>query len=291
MDLAYYPGCTLHASSKLYDIQTKIVMEELGIYLRELEDWNCCGATSVSKTDDFLSIALPARNLGIADCMETTELVIPCSACYNRMLVAQERLAADPELMEEINVELGKKVTGKTRIVSILKVLTGTLESGVLSKKIVKKIEGLTPVCYYGCLQTRFPYDVHVEDDIENPQAMERIMAALGANPIDWSFKTACCGASACINDTELSLDLMANIMMDALARDANCFVTSCPMCQLNLDAYQNQFCKAHGIENEMPVFFITEVVGLALGKSPEDLQVERHFIDTMGLLQELMII
>lgn len=291
MDLAYYPGCTLHSSSKLYDIQTKIVTEDLGFHLIELEDWNCCGATSASKTDDFLAIALPARNLGIADSMETADLVIPCSACYNRMLVAQERLATDPELREEINRELEKKVTGKTRIVSILKVLNMAMESGFLAEKSIKKIEGLIPVCYYGCLQTRFSYDVHVEDDIENPQAMERILRALGADPIDWSFKTACCGASACINDTELSLDLMAGIMMDALARDANCIITSCPMCQLNLDAYQKQFSKAHGIDNEMPILFITEAVGLALGKSCEELQIERHFIDTVSLLQELLII
>ena len=238
-----------------------------------------------------MSIALPARNLGIADSMETIDLLIPCSACYNRMLVAQKRLATDPELMEEINGELEKKVTGKTQVVSILKVLSGALESGLLTEKIVKKIEGLMPVCYYGCLQTRFPYDVHVEDDIENPQAMERILSALGANPIDWSYKTSCCGASASINDTELSLDLMAGIMRDALSRDANCFVTSCPMCQQNLDAYQKQFCKAHGIEEEMPVMFITEAVGLAMGKSPEEIQIERHFVDATGLLQELSLI
>jgi heterodisulfide reductase subunit B len=108
MEIGYFPGCTLHASSRLYDVQTKEVLGELGIDLRELDDWNCCGATSASKTDDFLAIALPARNLGIADASGLSEMVIPCSACYSRMLVAQSRMASDEKLKAEINEELSE---------------------------------------------------------------------------------------------------------------------------------------------------------------------------------------
>ena len=291
MDIAYYPGCTLHESSELYDVQTKIIMEALGMRLHELDDWNCCGATSSSKTDDYLAIALPARNLGIADSMNIAELVIPCSACYSRMITAQERLQNNSDLMDEINHELEKKVTGETGIVSILKVINRTLEAGIFQKKIVRKIDGLNPVCYYGCLQTRFPCDTLVEDDIENPQAMENILLALGINPIDWSYKTACCGASAAMNDNALSLDLMGKILKDALDRDANCLVVSCPMCQLNLDAYQKQIDKTIMLDQELPVFFITEIVGLAMGKSIKELQVDRHFVDTTSLLKEVSLI
>ena len=286
MDISYYPGCTLHSSSKIYDTQTKLIFEKLGIFLHELEDWNCCGATSVSKTDDYLSMALPARNLGIADAMGMEELVIPCSACYSRMLIAQERLGADPGLLGDINSELGKKVTGTTRIVSILKVINRAIESGAM-ENIESGLKELKPVCYYGCLQTRFPVDLLPDDDIENPQAMEKILRVLGISPLDWNYKTACCGASASVNDTELSLELMAKIMNDAILRGANCFITSCPMCQLNLDAYQEQICAKHGIASRLPVFFITEILGLTMGLSEEELLIDRHFVEPCGLLRE----
>ena len=291
MDIAYYPGCTLQSSSRLYDVQTKVVLEDLGIRLHELEDWNCCGATSAAKTDDFMAMALPARNLGIADAMGLSDLVIPCSACYSRMLVAQVQIKEDPELEEEINRELEKKVTGQTRIITILKLLDMALESGVLQEKAEKMLKGLRPVCYYGCLQTRFPSEIPAEDDIENPQAMERIVRACGAKPIDWSYKTACCGASASVNDPDLASNLMGKILEDAAARDANCFVTSCPMCQLNLDSYQKQVRPARGMEKALPVYFITELVGLAIGKRAEELQIDRHLSDAVGLLREVSLI
>lgn len=287
MDIAYYPGCTLQSSSKIYDVQVKLVFEKLGICLHELEDWNCCGATSSSKTDDYLAIALPARNLGIADSMGMEKLVIPCSACYSRMLIAYEKIGSDSDLLAEINDELEKRVTGKTKIVSILKVINGAIESGALRNIDKSKLKGLKPVCYYGCLQTRFPVDVIPEDDIENPQSMEKIVRVLGVNPLDWNCKTACCGASASVNDIKLSMGLMAKIMNDAISRGANCFITSCPMCQLNLDAYQEQVCDAHGIESRLPVYFITELLGLVLGISAEDLLIDRHFVDALGLIRE----
>src|SRR5512136_2410163 len=140
MEMGYYPGCTLHASSRLYDVQTKLVLGELGIRLKEIEDWNCCGATSASKTDEFLAIALPARNLGIADASGLSEMVIPCSACYSRMLVAQHRLSADRKLKDEINAELSKKVKGGIKIRSILEVLRPKVESGELQTKALKKL-------------------------------------------------------------------------------------------------------------------------------------------------------
>lgn len=291
MEIAYYPGCTLHASSRLYDVQTKLVLGEMGINLCELEDWNCCGATSASKTDDFLSIAMPARNLGIADDSALSEMVIPCSACYSRMLVAQHRLASDNRLKDEINTELVKKVKGSTKIMSILEVLVPKVESGEMVEKAAKQLEGLEPACYYGCLQTRFPYDVPVPDDVENPQGMEIVLKSLGAKPMDWSYKTDCCGASATVNDTDTALFLMSKIFKDAIARGANCFVTTCPMCQFNLDAYQEQLSQKYDISRSMPVYFITELIGVAMDKSPEELQIDRHFVDAIGLLKELNLV
>jgi heterodisulfide reductase subunit B len=291
MELAYYPGCSLHASSELYDIQNKMVFKQLGLELKEIDDWNCCGATSASKTNDFLSIALPARNLGIADASGLSDIVIPCSSCYSRMLVSQKRLAEDPALKEIINAELSKKIEGKIRILSILEVLVPKAESGEIAEKITKKLEGLKPACYYGCLLTRFPSDIPVPDDVENPQGMEKVCKALGAEPLDWGYKTDCCGASAAVNDAEQSLLLMSRILKDAVARRANCFVTTCPMCQMNMDAYQDAVGERYGIDKRLPVYFITELLGVAMGMNPRELQIDRHFVNAMGLLKELKLI
>ncbi len=291
MEIAYYPGCSLQASSELYDIQSRMVFRQLGVELKEIEDWNCCGATSASKTDDFLALALPARNLGIADASGLSELVIPCSSCYSRMLVSQKKLVDDPGLKNKINAELTKKVEGKIKISSILEVLVSKAISGEIAEKSIKKLEGLKPVCYYGCLLTRFPCDVEVPDNVENPQGMEIVCKVLGAQPLDWSYKTDCCGASAVINDTDTSLLLMSRILKDALSRGANCFITTCPMCQLNLDAYQDRVGEKYGIQKRLPVYFITELLGIAMGFSPKEMQLNRHFIDSIRLLMELKLI
>lgn len=289
MEIGYYPGCSLHASSKLYDVQTKSVMSRLGIELSEIEDWNCCGATSVGKQDDFLAIALPARNLGIADATGLSEIMIPCSACYSRTLVSQKTLEGNPELKAEINAELAKKVEGKIKISNILEVLLS--KKNEIAEKAIKKLTDLKPVCYYGCLLSRFPSDMPVSDSVENPVAMEDILKAVGAKPLDWGYKTDCCGASASVNDADTALRLMSKIFKDAIARDANCFVTTCPMCQLNLDAYQDEVRKKYGIAKSLPVYFITELIGISMGIDFEQLQIDRHFTDAMGLLKELKLL
>ncbi len=291
MEIAYYPGCSLHASSELYDIQCKLVFSKLGLELKEIDDWNCCGATAASKTNEFLSTALPARNLGIADATGLSEIVIPCSSCYSRTLVSQKKLAADPALKESINAELGFKVEGKIKVSSILEVLKPKVTSGEIAGKAVKKLEGLKPACYYGCLLTRFPVDIDVPDDVENPQGMELVCKAIGAKPIDWSYKTDCCGASAAYNDADQSQLLMSRIFKDVTARGANCIVTTCPLCQMNVDACQDQVGAKYGIEKRLPVYFITELIGVSMGIDPVSMQVDRHFVDAMGLLKELNLI
>ncbi len=291
IQVAYYPGCTLHASSELYDIQCKKVLKQLGLELKEIEDWSCCGATSASKTDDFLAVALPARNLGIADASGLSEMLIPCSSCYNRTVVSQKILSEDLELKNKINTELSQKVQGKIRISSILDILVSKANSGEIAEKSPKKLKGMKPACYYGCLLTRFPCDIQVSDNIDNPQGMETVCKAIGAEPPDWSYKTDCCGASATVNDTDAGLLLMSKILRDALARGANCFVTTCPMCQMNMDMYQDVVCEKYGIRKILPVFFITELLGIAMGFTLQEMQMDRHFVDSLGLLKELKLI
>lgn len=288
---AYFPGCSAETVSASYHLSTVETGAKLGIEFQEIEDWNCCGATAASKTNEFLSIALPARNLGIADATGLSEIVIPCSSCYSRTLVSQQRLASDAALKDSINAELGKKVQGTIKVSSILEVLRPKVASGEIAGKAARKLTGLKPACYYGCLLTRFPVDIEVPDNVENPQGMEIVCKAVGAEPIDWSYKTDCCGASAAYNDAEQSQLLMSRIFKDATARGANCIVTTCPLCQMNVDACQDEVCDKYGIAKRLPVYFITELIGVSMGIDPALMQVDRHFVDAMGLLKELNLI
>lgn len=291
MDLAYYPGCSLHASSALYDRQSLAVMERLGVRLREIPDWSCCGATSAGKASEFMALAMPARNIGLAESTGLSEILIPCSACYSRTLVAAERLKKDAAIRDEINAELKKPAAGKIKVSSILEVLLARIRDGALQGKIAKPLAGLKPVCYYGCMLTRFPAEVPAPDDVENPQGMEKVLSALGAKPIDWNGKTDCCGASSAVNDNPTALKLMGKILKEAQARGANCIVTTCPMCQLNLDAYQEAAAKTAGVSARFPVYFITETLGVAMGMTAEALEIDRHLTDGVGLLKELKLL
>jgi len=205
--------------------------------------------------------------------------------------VAQKTFESDQELKDEINEDLSQKVTGKIRIMGIVELLLKTLESNTLKKKISKKLKTLRPACYYGCMQTRFPVNVPVPDNVENPQGMEKIMQALGAKPLDWSYKTDCCGASAAVNDPDIALMLMSKILKDAVSRGADCLVTSCPMCQLNLDYHQEKIKEKYGITQSLPVYFITEMFGLSMGISPGKLQIKRHVVNGMTRLEELPLL
>ncbi|HMK55293.1 MAG TPA: CoB--CoM heterodisulfide reductase iron-sulfur subunit B family protein [Dissulfurispiraceae bacterium] len=288
MEIAYYPGCSLHASSALYDIQCKDVLGMLGVDLKEISDWNCCGATSAAKTNDFLAIAMPARNLGIADSSGYAEMMIPCASCYSRTVLAQKALQTDLDLRDKINSELSAKIQGKIKLLSILDLLVEKTKSGEIGSKVSKKLEGLKPACYYGCLQTRYPADIQISDNVENPQGMETVCEALGAKAVDWNYKTDCCGASASVNDTDVSIRLMSNILKDAVSRGANCLVTTCPMCQMNMDAYQDKAGAKYGISERLPVYFITELIGLSMGIDAAKLQLDRHFVEATGLLKGL---
>jgi heterodisulfide reductase subunit B2 len=290
LQIAYYPGCSLHASSKLYDTQCRKVFGRLGIELIEIEDWSCCGATSACKTDYFLSVALPARNLGIADSSGLSEMLIPCSSCYNRTMVSMKVLSENSEIKNRINAELSSKVEGKVKVSSILDILVSVARSADIAEKVIKKLQGLKPACYYGCLLTRFPADIMISENIDNPVGMESVCRALGAEPVDWGYKTDCCGASAAVNDTGTSLSLMAVILKDAVARGADCLVTTCPLCQMNMDAYQDRVGDLYGIPKRLPVFFITELLGVAMGFTPEELEMDRHFTDCLGLLKGLKL-
>lgn len=279
--LAYYPGCSLTQTASIYNEQVKYVCNSLGIQLQEIQDWNCCGATSAGKIDEYMALLMPARNIKLAESQGNQEIIIPCSACFSRTITTLTSLNRDKTLKDRINSDLNFHIQGDIQISNLLDLIWRHTLSGRLKSRLQASFNGLTAVCYYGCMLTRFPVDINISDDPENPRKMEKILNTLGCHTLDWNSKTYCCGASAAVNDREVANRLMSRIFREANTRGADCIVTTCPMCQMNLDAYQED------IKHTLPVFYLTELLGLALGYPPEELKLDRHFIQGLETVKE----
>jgi len=283
MKFAYFPGCSLESTGKEFGQSSELVAEELGIELVEIPDWNCCGATSGHALDHELSVALPARNLGIAESMGL-DVVAPCAACYNRMKSAEVEMKSDAALRDEINAKLEKKYNGGSTVKSALEVFTTPEMIEQITAKTSYKLSGLKPACYYGCLLVR-PPKVLGFDDAENPRSLDDAMTAVGAEPVDWYFKNECCGASFGIAKSEIVVELTGRILSNAKKQGANCIVTACPLCMTNLEMRQGAAGKLRGEDLTMPVFYFTELLGLAMEVPGVKKCFASHLIDVNAVL------
>jgi heterodisulfide reductase subunit B len=283
---SYYPGCSLHGTAKEYDRSLRLIAPKLGISLSEVPDWSCCGATAAHTMDHLLALALPARNLALA-APANLPVLAPCAMCYNRMKVTQHALE-DAGTRAAIAEMLGESPTGDgsqtPEILSVLQALSTDEALASLESAIVRPLAGLKVVCYYGCLLVR-PADIVHPDSVENPQAMDRLVARLGAEVLDWPFKTECCGGSLALARTDIVLALGRKLLGAAQRLGADCIVTACPMCQSNLDTRQGQIKSQYGEAFNMPVLYVTELFGLALGLSPQELWLNKHLVDATGIL------
>lgn len=275
-EVSYYPGCSLHGTAKEYDESIRGVAEILEVKLNELEDWTCCGATSAHSTDEELAINLASRNLSIAE-KKNQELLVPCVACYNRFKVAEKEIKEHPEKT---------KFPYKGNI-PIKYSLDFFCEDSILEeikKRISKPLRGLRVVCYYGCLTVR-PPDLTGIKLYENPQHMDYLMSLLGAEPIQWSYKTDCCGASLVLTRTDIVRKLSGKILSMAKEAEADCIVTGCPMCQANLDTRQDEIGKELGDHFEIPILYFTELIGLAIGHKDTKKWLGHHLTDPIKVL------
>jgi heterodisulfide reductase subunit B len=277
-EISYYPGCSLHGTAREYDDSIRGVSKLLDIQLYELEDWTCCGASSAHCTDEELAIELAARNLAIAE-RNDRELLVPCVACYSRL-----------KAVEKEAKENSKKVRFSYQgNVSIRYALDFFCDKGVLGEvkeKREKPLSGLKVACYYGCLTVRPPKVTGIRE-YENPQHMDRLMKYLGADPVPWSYKTDCCGASLVMTRTDIVKKLNDRLLSMALEAEADCLVTGCPMCQANLDTRQEELEKETGKKYHLPIFYFTELMGLALGHKDAKKWFRRHITDPMKVLKE----
>ncbi len=277
MNFGYYPGCALHGSSDDYEQSIRACLGALGLKLEEIDDWICCGATAAHSLNHKLAIALPARNLALAQRQGCAEMLAPCPMCSGQLLRAGQALASDAALRSEISSIVEAEVNDGPRVLNIIQVFE-RVGLKALSDAVTKPLKDLKPACYYGCLLVRPPAVVGF-DDAEQPQSMEAVVAALGAKPVDWNYKTECCGAGMTMASPETVLELSGKILANAAAHGANCLVAACPMCHVNLDMKQAAIQEYSGARYDLPVYYLTDVVGMALGLSASELGADRHFV------------
>lgn len=278
MKLAYYPGCSADGSGIEYGMSMQRTAEILGIELVELEDWNCCGATSGHNTDKLLSLALPARNLAIAEKIGLPMLA-PCAACYNRHRTAEHAIKHDEKMRQTIAQVIDQDLEGTVETVSILDILANQIGVDSISAKVTQPLLGMKTACYYGCLLVR-PQEHTGFDDPEDPQTMDRVVRALGAEPVQWSHKTECCGAALVTSRPDVGTRMMYQILRDAQESGAECIVTACPLCGLNLDMRQKAVEKEFNVQFDLPIYYVTELLALACGETPKAVGLERHFVE-----------
>jgi len=288
-DVAYYPGCSLHGTSREFDESLRAVAAELGIGLTEIDDWNCCGASSGHTTDHLLGVALPARNLALAEAQGYDTVVAPCAACYNRLSAARLALATEDGLAEQMPEIIGHRFANSVDVhnaVELLRDASVTIEEKVADTLAPNPLEGVKLAAYYGCLLVR-PFEVCGYDDPEQPTSMDEVINACGADDVDWDMKVECCGGAFSVSRTASVLRLGRAIIENARSHGAEAIIVACPLCHSNLDLRQKAMAQRG--EEPMPILFVTQMVGLALGLAPVDLGLGRHFVDTEPLIARLV--
>lgn len=288
MKVGYYPGCSLSGTGKEYDMSLRKVVSLLGTELEELKDWSCCGATSAHATNHLLSVALPARNLLIAKKQKLQEMVAPCAACYNRMMVTAHELKSKPALENQVAGLIGGSAVSDISIINIIELFQKIGKENIAGK-VKADLKDIKAACYYGCLLVR-PFTITNFDDAEQPGSMEEIIKWTGAQPVDWNYKIECCGGAHSIAHKEIVVDLSKKILDDAKMHGADVIIVACPMCHSNLDMRQVAIKKAFPDHKEIPVLYLTEFIGLALGLEPKELGLYCHLIDTKSLLEKAEI-
>jgi heterodisulfide reductase subunit B len=276
--LAYYPGCSLRHSAEEFDHSTQVILKALGIDFEIVPDWTCCGASPAHMTDHALAQALAARNLRQAATV-ADEFMAPCPACYQREKNAEVELHEDAKLRAEVNELLDAPYDGNVRVFNLLELLKEKVGLEALAGLVTVDLSELKVVPYYGCLLGR-PVELVGECDTEQPMVMDQLLAAAGANVVWWNYKTECCGASVGVPKKIIQQKLTAKILDQALQAGADAIVTSCPLCHQNLDLRQPQVNSALGTAYDLPVLYLPQVIGLALGFSADEMMLAKHLRD-----------
>jgi len=281
MKLAYYPGCTLHGTAREYDASTKAVCKAAGVDLVEIEDWNCCGALEAI-FDKELSMGLSARNNFKAQ-KTGLDLVIPCSICSHNLSRADTAMKKDEAFRKKIERALGEKYHG-VKMKHLLDVIVNDIGIDAISGKFKRSLKGIKAVAYYGCLLVR-PSEVSKFDNPENPMSLDNLIRSTGADCLPFTQKTKCCGGNLLMSKQDYAFILTKKLFDEAKATGANCIVVACPMCHMLLDGQQTMIGKVHNTVIEMPVLYFTQLIGLAMGLSEKELELDKNMVPASKLI------
>ncbi len=275
---SYFPGCSAESTARDLHRSTLAVAEKLGMELREIPGWTCCGATAAHQTDPVLAAALPALNLAKARDDGAGTVLVNCAACYNRMKTANHEIRGDDRMRADVAEATGMSYDGGVHVRHFIEVLLSDVGAGTLSEKIVRRLTGVSAASYYGCLLVR-PNGITGFDDPEDPRSIDTIVRALGAKALDWPHKVECCGGGLSLSRTDVVVRLADSILGMAKDSGADCIVTACPMCQVNLDLRQSDVEKKYGRRYELPVLYLTQLIGLAMDIPPRKLGLEKLMV------------
>jgi len=285
MRYAYYPGCSAESTARDMHMSTLAVAEALGIEMFEPKGWTCCGATAGHQTDLILAASLPAANLAKIKDMGL-DCVVNCAACYNRMKAANYEVSNEPKIRKAVSEAIGRDYDGSVKIRHFIEVLLNDIGLDKIRKAIKRPLNGLKVACYYGCLLVRPPKVMNF-DDPENPTSLDKLVKAIGGISIDWPYKTECCGGGLSLSRTDVVVNLTDSILSMAQASGADCIAVSCPMCQVNLDLRQQDIKKQNGKDYQIPIVYITQLLGLGLGIGFGKLGFNKLMVPATGVLEK----
>ena len=284
-EYAYFPGCSLEKIAQSYHLSAIETTRKLGVELKELEDWNCCGATAYFHVDELLAYTLTARNLAMAE-KEGLDLVAPCSACYKNSYFTNVYLQEDPELAEHINYALEEddlNYSGNISVRHLIEVFVDEVGLEEVKSKVSRPLDGLRVAPYYGCQIVRPRKN---GEDVEQPQFFEDLLSAIGADAIEYyPLKIYCCGGSLILTSRRAALNMVRNLLQTAVDHDADVIATACPLCQVNLECYQNQVNQEFGTKLSIPVMYFTQLVGLAMGIDRKSLGIGKELVSATPAL------
>lgn len=284
MEIPYYPGCTLNTKAKGFDNSARASARELGLELVELEEWNCCGATFPLLVDNMLDLAGPAQVL-ISARQAGQRLAVACSTCYNVLKRTNRVIREDEDSREKLNFFLEADYGGDLEVLDLLQILRDEIGFDNVKEAVKKPLSGLKVAAYYGCMVLRPPAEV-AYDDPENPQALDDLITALGAEAVDYSHQGECCGAYLAVKSAEVTAEMSFTILASAQRSGAELVVANCPLCQFNLDRMQKTMGSRHTGFQPIPVLYFTQLLGIALGLDSEGFELDRHYVDPRSLLE-----
>lgn len=276
-ELGYYPGCALHGSSNDYERSVRTCLKALNVNLKELDDWICCGATAAHSLNRMLAVALPARNLGLAERDGFESVLAPCPMCSMELIKANHALVENEKLRKQISDIVELNVRGATQVINLIQAFQ-RIGLDIIRETVTTPLAHVNAACYYGCLLLR-PPEILRFDDCERPRSMEAVVEALGASTVEWGYATECCGAGMTMAREETVTELSHRILSDAAAHGANCIVVACPMCHINLDMKQADIERRYRVKHGMMIYYLSDLVGLALGLGEKQLGIDRHFV------------